>query len=112
MKGRNSVMIGIRVSDSVNTRLKELADKKGLSISAFIKWKVEDFVSRASVNTKPSQDDVKLSRQDVSLTSQPGLPIYNPAVHPAGTHVLIKQGKEWIEAIVPDLDDDGHVVPW
>ena len=55
MKGRNSVVISIRVSDSVNTMLKELATRRGVTVSAYVKAKVEDFVSRVnpSVNTMP-----------------------------------------------------------
>jgi len=56
MKGRNSVMIGIRVSEAVNTILLEMARKKGVTVSAFIKGKVEEYARLAneSVNaTKP-----------------------------------------------------------
>ena len=41
-----SVMIGIRVSESVNSKLKELADKRGVTVSAYIKAKLDDFVNR------------------------------------------------------------------
>jgi len=53
MKGRNSVMIGIRVSDAVNTILTKMAEKKGETVSAFIKGKVEEYARLAneSVNT-------------------------------------------------------------
>ena len=48
MKGRNSVMIGIRVSDSVNTILKEMADKKGMTVPSFVKAKVEEYARLAN----------------------------------------------------------------
>ena len=61
------------------------------------------------------QDDVKLgqgSQNDVKLRqpAQPS-PWYNPAIHPPGTLVRARQGRRIIEAIVPDLDGDGHVIP-
>ena len=45
--GRSSVMIGIRVSISVNTILEEMAKKKGVTVSAFIKGKVEEYARLA-----------------------------------------------------------------
>lgn len=50
MKGRNTTGISIRVSDSVYTILQELANKRGVSISAYVKAKVEDYIARL-VNT-------------------------------------------------------------
>ena len=47
MSGRNSVMIGIRVSVSVNTILEEMAKKKGITVSAFVKGKVEEYARLA-----------------------------------------------------------------
>ena len=41
-------MVSIRVSDSVYTVLKELADKKGISVSAFLKRKAETLVNTIS----------------------------------------------------------------
>ena len=98
-------MIGIRVSDSVNTTLKELASKKGMTVSAFVKWKVEDFVNRVnhSVNTTDKVD---------SVNTTAALPIYNPAVHKPGTHVRAWKGRKLVEAVVPALDGDGHPMPW
>jgi len=48
VKGRSSVVVSIRVSDSVYTVLKELADKKGISVSAFLKRKAETLVNTIS----------------------------------------------------------------
>ena len=50
MRGRNSVMIGIRVSVSVNAILEEMAKKRGITVSAFVKGKVEEY-ARLAVNT-------------------------------------------------------------
>ena len=36
-KGRNTKVIGVRVPDSVNTRIKALADKQGLTVSEWCK---------------------------------------------------------------------------
>ena len=47
MRGRNSVMIGIRVSVSVNTILEEMAKRKGMTVSAFVKGKVEEYARLA-----------------------------------------------------------------
>ena len=53
IKGRNSVMIGIRVSEAVNTILEEMAAKKGVTVSSLIKGKVEEYARLATqtVNT-------------------------------------------------------------
>ena len=48
MKGRNSVMIGIRVTDSVNTILSKMAEKKGMTVSAFVRGKVEEYARLAN----------------------------------------------------------------
>lgn len=37
MKGRNTTVIGIRVPDSLETRIKDLADKAGLTVSEWCK---------------------------------------------------------------------------
>lgn len=58
MKGRNSVVVSIRVVDSVYTTLVRMAEKKGMTASAFIKGKVEEYTRLAeeSVNTtKPTE---------------------------------------------------------
>ena len=39
------------------------------------------------------------------------LPLYNPAVHKAGSRVLVKKGKALVEAVVPELDGDGRPIP-
>ena len=38
------------------------------------------------------------------------LPIYNPALHKPGAHVLIPKGKRLIEAVVPELDAEGNPI--
>ena len=48
-----SVMIGIRVSEAVNKTLEELASKRGITVSAYVKAKVEDFVNRIENTTNP-----------------------------------------------------------
>ena len=50
MRGRHSVVLSIRIAEDVHTIIKELADKKGVSISAFIKGKVEEY-ARLAVHT-------------------------------------------------------------
>ena len=66
MRGRNSVVISIRVSDSVYATIKGLADTKGMSVSAYVKQKVEDYALRVnttketvhSVNQKQDEGEV------------------------------------------------------
>ena len=36
-KGRNTVVIGVRVADSVNIRIRELAAKEGLTVNDWVK---------------------------------------------------------------------------
>ena len=67
-----STMIGFRVSESVNNQLKELADKQGVTISAYVKAKVEDFVNKTegTFNTlnkfdpiRPNEDRLTKARE-------------------------------------------------
>ncbi|MBA7657089.1 hypothetical protein ES703_65020 [subsurface metagenome] len=37
VKGRSTKVIGVRVPDSVNTRIKDLADRQGLTVSEWAK---------------------------------------------------------------------------
>ena len=52
-RGRNSVVVAIRIHKNTYTIVKEMADKKGVSVSAFIKSKVEEYARLAgeTVNT-------------------------------------------------------------
>ena len=58
MKGRNSVTISIRVADSVHAMLVQLADKRGVTVSAYVKQKVEDYVARVdkTINNPVSKE--------------------------------------------------------
>lgn len=47
MEGRHSTVVGIRFGDDIFVILEEIADKKGITVSAFIKGKVEEFVRLA-----------------------------------------------------------------
>jgi len=57
VKGRNSVVVSVRVDDSVYTILKRMAAKKGMTVSAFVKGKVEEYARLAneSVNTTETE---------------------------------------------------------
>ena len=57
MKGRNSVVVSIRVTDSVYTILLKMAEKKGMTVSGFIKGKVEEYARLASEAVKPTGPD-------------------------------------------------------
>ena len=52
MKGRNTVMVGIRISDEEYGVLLEIAEKKGVSVSALIKGKVQGYIQRINEATK------------------------------------------------------------
>ena len=57
-KGRHSIVVGIRISKAVNTILEKMAEKKGMTVSAFVKGKVEEYARLANepVNTtKPEE---------------------------------------------------------
>ena len=97
MKGRSSGVISIRVSDSVYTTLQELAGKKGLTVSAFIKEKVEGLV-------------VKVGNHSVNNNVNT-IPIYNPAIHKAGDTVRIFKGKREVIVTIPELDAEGNSIP-
>jgi len=47
MKGRNSTVVSLRLPDSVYTIVKEMADKKGVTVTAFIKAKIEEYARLA-----------------------------------------------------------------
>ena len=55
MKGRNSVVVSIRLDDSVYTIVKERAEKKGVTVSAFIKGKVEEYARLANQSEKKEE---------------------------------------------------------
>ena len=104
MKGRNSVMIGIRIAEDVYLIIQKLAESKEMTVSQFIKWKVEELSGKAgSVN--------HLVNQSVNtMGSVNTIPIYNPSIHQTGDRVLLKQGKRFIESVVPELDADGQAM--
>ncbi|KKN64745.1 hypothetical protein LCGC14_0488770 [marine sediment metagenome] len=45
--GRNSTVVSLRLPDSVYTIVKEMADKKGVTVTAFIKAKIEEYARLA-----------------------------------------------------------------
>ena len=89
MKGRNSVVVGIRLSDSVYTILKERA--KGLTVGEYIKSQILKSLNHSAITTKLLQ-------------------LYNPTIHKSGDKVLISKGKRLVEAVVPVIDADGHPI--
>lgn len=97
MKGRNSVVVSIRLPDSVYAILKERA--KDLSVSEHIKRQI-----LRSVNKPVNTIDARATHQ------ANGLPLYNPQLHKAGERVLVKKGGRLIEAIVPEIDADEQVM--
>ena len=63
MSGRNSVMIGIRIDVSVNTILEEMAKKKGITVSAFVKGKVEEYARLAKEAVPVKEEFVVIGGQ-------------------------------------------------
>ncbi|KKL66909.1 hypothetical protein LCGC14_2140290 [marine sediment metagenome] len=121
-------MIGFRVSEGVNSQLKELADKQGVTISAYVKAKVEDFVNKTkegvnSVNTDsvPKQeklvelrhliansDAVQSKSSPLKEESSSRLPLYNPLTPQIGMTVRMPSGEI---VTVPELDAEGEPLP-
>ena len=108
MKGRNSMVISIRVTDEIYGLILEQAEKRGVSVGEFVRGKVEAYAH--SVNTIKAEVSVNTIKRGENVPS--GVyPLYNPAVHKVGDKVLMRQGKRLVLAVVPELDGDGHEVP-
>ena len=102
MKGRNSTTVTIRIADSVYAIVNGQAKKRGISINAFIKKKVEEY----SEHTSSSVHSV--TGGDVSSVHK--LLLYNRSIHKTGDRVLVQKGKRLIEVVVPETDIDGNVI--
>ena len=83
-------VVSARVTENVYTLLQDRARTKGLSLGAYVSQVLSNGI------TKPYT---------------PTIPLYNEAIHKAGDTVMVRRGKTLIEAVVPELDGDGHVVP-
>ena len=121
MKGRNSVVVGIRVSDEVYGLLVEEAGEK--TVSAFIKEIVEKHVQCVNqvVNTsedecggwEPEEVEVKKVQPEVAIQceqpsiAQEPIPYYKKGMsYKAGSEVIYK-GRVME---VPELDLDGNTI--
>ena len=88
MRGRHSVVLSIRIAEDVQTIIKELADKKGVSISAFIKGKVEELavntieVRSRSVNRKDEEGE------SVNTTATPFHSVHKKEDVPKPVHTM------------------------
>jgi len=111
LRGRNSVMVGIRIPNGIYGIVLEQAQKKGVSIGAFLKQKVEAYaLSVDSKSTQPSIIRKAAEAEEKGYNPTQPLAFYNPAIHKAGDRVLVKRGKSVEEAIVPALDGDGQPI--
>jgi len=122
MKGRNSTVVSIRLSDSVYAMVKTKAN--GQSVPEYIKEMVIHSVNTInepihSVNTR--QEKLTALRDLIQSKSSPvkeetghNLPVYNPAIHKPGDKVRVPRykGKGFNVIMVPELDGDGHEIPW
>jgi hypothetical protein len=103
-------MVGIRIDESDYNILKERADAKELTVSAYIKQRIVDSIHTVNkvVNTMveaPYVDNqVKVVQNPYQVT-----PIFNPRVHKTGDKVRKWDGGKWVECIVPQVDADGYV---
>jgi len=127
MKGRNTTVVSIRLSDSVYTIIQAKAE--GQSVPEYIKSLVihsvnanRDTPQSKSKGIKKKSNTVAPSRLDVArqalkeaegvLPDTPVLPpFYNPRVHKQGDLVRMRSGSgKYIEVTVPELDVDGNVM--
>jgi predicted DNA-binding protein len=111
MKGRSSVMVGIRIPDEVHGKLKIKADILGLTVSAYITKRIVD-----SVNQSPSHsvNSIELEKPDNhsvnQIDNQINIPTFNPKIHKAGDKVKKWDGSKWVVCIVPEVDAEGYVI--
>ena len=63
MKGRNSVVVSIRISDDVYTILESMAKKKGFTVSGFVKAKVREYARLASESVGTNEEYVVIGGQ-------------------------------------------------
>ena len=96
MKGRNSIVIGIRVSDEEYGYLLEVASKKGLTVAALIKEKTVEFANKLKAHsvytmsptseTPPKQGESANSHSVYTIDVPP---IYDPLKHMPGDTVTM-----------------------
>ena len=99
MRGRNSTVLSIRIDDKLYTTLKARASDKKQSLSEYLTACLV-YISKQNGPTTPMT-----SR---TMAATPSLQLYNPSVHKTGDRVLVRHGKQLVEAIVPALDADGR----
>jgi hypothetical protein len=58
---------------------------------------------------KDIEENVKPKTENVKPKLSP--PVYNPRLHKPGDRVLMRQGKRYIETVVPELDGSGQPIP-
>ncbi len=63
MKGRNSVVVSIRLDDSVYTILEMMAEKKALTVSGFVKSKVTEYARLANESVNTTEEFVVVGGQ-------------------------------------------------
>jgi len=104
MKGRSTTCITIRLDDSVVKSLQERAIKAGLSTPGeYIKAQILKGLSK-------NHSVIAINEPSHSVIATEHIPLYNPGVHKSGDKVLIKRGKQMVEAIVPEIDAEGRPI--
>ena len=103
-KGRTTKGVFIRLSVQEYEWLLERA--KGRNVVEYIREMINRSFEKSQTDIL-SQSDI-LSQTDIRSER---IPLYNPAIHKAGDHVLVRRGKQLVETIVPELDADGHTIP-
>ena len=121
-------VLSVRVNLALYDALKQRAEEKRVSISDYLKGCLEYMVRRATVDSRPGMleagekvpfptvNSIPPKLEEAQKPSNPTvysrvLQLYNPAIHKVGDRVLVQKGKRLVEAVVPELDADGHPVP-
>jgi len=97
-----TAVISVRVKTELYTILKARASVKGQSLSEYLTSCLV-YISKQN-GTTPAMTST-------TMTATPSLILYDSKTHKAGDRVLVRQGRQIIEAVVPDMDLDGRKIP-
>jgi hypothetical protein len=100
MVSKNTWVLSVRLPDEIRPILEAKAKAKGYTLGEYVK----DCLCRVNPMNETTQ---RVNPIDPSKTLTP---VYNPAIHKSGDHVVIRQGKEWVETVVPEQDASGYKI--
>ena len=111
-KGRNTSKVSLRLPDWAIEKLKQRCGT--LSLAQYIQGQIVKSLSAPTTNqpTPPTKATSYSASTTPEVPQRPQL--YDPSVHKAGDRVLVRdfKGRRLVEAVVPDLDADGHPMPF